>query len=237
MPKIDLYLDKKIEQKFVERNKKERANHISSGKLSAGMLYQPLQWQILKIMGVEPRPLDEYVLRKFLRGKQIEEWAISEIPDVVAMQKFVEYKNTVGYIDALVDTKEWDFNTGVIPAEIKSVANAKYRRIMMNGADKGHILQAGLYALAEKTEQFAIIYVASDDLRIKVYIYETKDYKQEIDEIIARFYKQLESGLVPVFEPTAKWQSDLKYCQYPDFMGLDEEQLQKVAPKVKKAKE
>lgn len=231
--KVDTYIDKKIEQNFVERNKKEQAEHISSGKLSAGMLNDPLQWQILKIMEVEPRPLDEYVLRKFFRGKQIEAWAIKEIPDIIETQKFVEYKNCVGYVDAIVDTKDWDFKLGIIPAEVKSVANAKYKRIIQNGADKGHILQAGLYALAEKKEQFALIYIASDDLRIKVFIYETKDYKQEIDGIIDRFYKQLESGIVPVFSIREVWQKNLKYCRFPEFMELDEEQLKLKVIKIK----
>ncbi len=226
--KVDTFIDKKIEQKFIERNKKERTEHISSGKLSAGMLNDPLQWQILKVLKVEPRPLDEYVLRKFFRGNQIEEWVIKEIPDIVETQKFVEYKNTIGYIDAVIDTKNWDFKVGIIPAEVKSVANAKYRRIIERGPDKGHILQAGFYALAEKTEQFAVIYIASDDLRIKVYIYETKDYKQEIDEIIERFYKQLKSGKIPVFEAREVWQENFKYCRYPDFMKLNQRQLDKI---------
>lgn len=233
--RVDLFLDKIIEQKFVEQEKKEKEKHISSGKLSAGMLNDPLQWQILKLLGVEPKPFEEYVLRKFFRGKQIESWLIEEIPDVVEKQKFVEYNNCVGYIDVLVDTKNWNWKLGVIPVEIKSVANSKYKRILQVGPDKGHILQAGLYGLAEKTEHFAIVYVASDDLRIKVYIYETKNFKKEIDEIIERFYNQLKTGMIPVFEARESWQKNLKYCRYPNYLKLEKE-LKVVSEKTERKK-
>ncbi len=224
--KIDTYLDKIIENKFVEKNKTERENHISSGKLSAGMLNDPLQWQILKILGIPAKELDEYVLRKFFRGNQIEDWAVSEIPDVIEKQKRVEYKNCIGFADALVDTKDWDFKLGIIPVEIKSVANAKFRRIINGtGADKGHVLQAGYYALGLEKEHFAVIYVASDDLRIKVFIYETKDYKDEIDGIIDKFYVTLKSGVIPIFEARESWQSNIKYSKFPFWQELNKEQL------------
>lgn len=233
--KTDLYLDKFIEQKFIEQNRVEKENHISSGKLSAGMLNDPLQWQILKVLGVEPRPLEEYVLRKFFRGKQIEDWLVNEIPDVIEKQKFVEYNKCVGYFDAMVDTKNWDCMVGVIPVEIKTLSNAKYKRILENTPDKGHILQGALYGLAKKTDHFAIIYVASDDLRIKTYIYETKEFKQDIDEIIRRFYEQLATGIVPEFNPNEKWQADPKYNKYPDFIkkaNIKKEELVNIKPDI-----
>lgn len=233
--KLDTFLDKIIERKFVEKNKTERENHTSSGKLSASMLNDPIQWQILKTLGAPTKELEEYVLRKFFRGKQIEEWAINEIPDVVEKQKLIEYKDCVGYADALVDTKQWDFKLGIIPVEIKSVANAKFKRIISNGPDKGHILQAAYYALGLKADDFAVIYVASDDLRVKVYIYETKNYKLEIDEIIAKFQAALKSEIIPVFEPREKWQANLLYSKYPAYQDLTEEQL-KVGYKKLKSK-
>ena len=166
------------------------------------------------------------MLRKFFRGNQIEDWAVSEIPDVIERQKLVEYRNCIGFADAIVDTKDWDFKVGIIPAEIKSVANAKFRRIISGGgADKGHILQACYYALGLEKEQFAVVYVASDDLRLQVYLYETKDYKQEIDGIIEEFDKAMSSGTIPEFEAREKWQSNILYCKYPEFMKLNKEEL------------
>ncbi len=224
--KIDTYLDKTIEERFVERDKKKRKEHKSSGKLSAGMLNEPLQWQILKVLGVPSKEIDEYVLRKFFRGNQIEDWLISEMPGVVGQQVLVEYKDCIGFADALVNTKDWDNNVGIIPAEVKSASNAKYKRIVTRGeADKGHILQAGYYALGSNTDHFAVIYVASDDLRVTVFVYETKDYKEEIDGIIDRFHSQLKKKTIPVFEPKEKWQESLKYNKYPAWATLTQEEI------------
>lgn len=235
--KVDSYLDRIIEAKFIEKNKVERENHKSSGKLSASMLNDPLQWQILKTLGVPTKELEEYTLRKFFRGKQIEDWAISEMPDVIEKQKLIEYKECVGYADALIDTKDWDFKLGIIPIEIKSVANAKFRRIISGrGTDKGHILQACYYAMGLDKENFAVIYVASDDLRIQTYIYETKDYKQEIDGIIEGFYLMLESGIIPEFKAREGWQENLKYSKYPEWQELNEEELQKKYKQLKLGK-
>jgi len=72
MATIDNYIDNKISKKVVEENKQRELNHVSSGRLSASMLGEPLQWQILKIKGVKPKEIDEYTLRKFIRGKDVE---------------------------------------------------------------------------------------------------------------------------------------------------------------------
>src|SRR3990167_4508836 len=116
--KIDSYLDRFIEKKFIEKNKEKERNHKSSGKLSASMLNDPLQWQILKVLGAPQKELDEYTLRKFFRGNQIEDWAVGETPDVIEKQKLIEYRNCIGYADATVDTKNWDFKLGIIPVEL-----------------------------------------------------------------------------------------------------------------------
>lgn len=223
---IDQYIDNQIGIKLLEQNKKEKENHKSSGKLSAGMLGKPLQWQILKMILTDSKEFDEYTLRKFLRGKQIEEWLLTQIPNVVDKQKFVEYKNCIGYVDALVDTKDYNYNLGIIPHEIKSVANAKFKRIIDEGkADRSHKLQAGLYALALEKKHFAIDYIAADDLRIKTFVYETAEVKQEIDEIIDTFYKTLKAGGVPIFTPIEKWQSNLKYSDYPNWQELTQDEI------------
>lgn len=222
----DNYIDDYISKIMMEKNKEECDNHKSSGKLSASQLGVPLQWQILKIKGVCQQPFDEYTLRKFQRGKDVEKWFISVVPNLVEEQKFVEYRNVVGYADTLIDTTTHHFNCGVIPHEVKSVTNEKFKRIIKDGnADRSHRLQCGLYALALGKDKFAIDYIASDDYRIKTYIYDTAEIKDEIDGIITRFDKQLATGLVPVFVPEEMWQSSLKYSNYPDFMNKSEDEI------------
>jgi len=142
------FLDKYIEDKLLSENEEERLNHTASGKLSASMLGQPLQWQILKVIGVPADDMEEYVTRKFARGNDVEEWLVSQMPGIVNKQKFVEYKNVVGYVDALVDMRDWNLEFDTLPHEIKSVSNAKYKRIQKTEPDKSHCLQACLYALA-----------------------------------------------------------------------------------------
>lgn len=223
---IDTYLDETVAQAIYKENQEERENHISSGKLSASMLGQPLQWQILKVMGVEPREVDRYVLRKFKRGNDVEDWLVKYIPGLVETQKEVEYKNVVGRVDAVVDTNLYFNPVGIIPHEIKSVANAKYKRIMEDEqADRGHILQACLYALALKSDHFAIDYIASDDYRITTMLYETVDYADEVEKIIDRFNKQLETKIIPVFEAEEKWQENEMYNSYYDWSKLDQKEI------------
>lgn len=224
MIRNDQYLDKFIGKSVSAKNALERAGHKSSGKLSASSLNSPLQWQILHSLGVEGKEVDNYTLRKFLRGKQVEDWYVSEI-NPVEKQKFVEYRNAVGYIDAIMDTKDWDFPFGVIPVEIKSTSNAKFKRVEKQGADHGHILQACFYAVALQVPHFAVSYVATDDYRIKTYVLDTHDYKDEIDEIITTYDEAKKVGVIPVFKAREKWQENPEYNSYSEWMGLDEGEL------------
>ena len=222
--RIDNYVDRKIGSALLAENEKERQDHKKSGKLSASQLGDPLQWQILKALGYETEAFDEYTLRKFKRGKDIEEWVMKYL-EPIETQKFVEYRNTVGYIDAVCDTENWDFKLGVIPVEVKSVANAKFKRIVKQGPDRGHCLQASFYALATGKENAIVCYVASDDLRVHCYVIKTADFTDEIEKIITRFQEQLKSGEIPVFEAIEKWQADNKYCRYLEFRDKTKEQL------------
>ena len=219
----DRYLDDFIGIQLLEENAKEQEKRTPSGKLSASMLSWPLQWQILKKHGVPPRPIDEYAIRKMLRGKHCEEWFVSKAPGIVCTQEFREYRGVIGYEDTSLDTGLWNNPVGIIPVEIKSVANAKYKRIISQGADRSHILQNCLYALASGKEKFAIVYIAADDYRIATMIYETKDIKSQVDSVIDRYEKQ--GVVVPVFEPEEKWQADPKYNSYPDWSGLTKEEI------------
>ena len=125
---IDSTIDNQIRDELKKRNEEEAAKHKSSGKLSASMLGLPLQWQVLKVLGVPGREFDDYTLRKFQRGKDVESWLMKFLR-AAEKQKFVEYRNCVGYVDALVDTSGWEQNHGVIPLDVKSVANMKFKRV------------------------------------------------------------------------------------------------------------
>jgi CRISPR/Cas system-associated exonuclease Cas4 (RecB family) len=220
---IDYTIERHINQKLKEINDQERSTHVSSGKLTASMLGQPLQWQILKVKGVPTKEVDGYTLRKFKRGKDVEKWLVENLPGLKETQKWVEYRGCVGMVDAIIE-----LSSGVIPLEIKSVTNMKYKNIMADGeADHGHILQACLYALALKNEHFAIVYVASDDYRIHTMVYDTKDYAQEVGDVIARFDKQLATGVIPAFVPVGEWQKNAKYSDYPAWAMLTEEEVNK----------
>lgn len=225
MKRVDNFLDLYIGHHIQKADEHERLNHKSSGKLSASGLGSPLQWQILKSFGVPERTHDEYTLRKFKRGKDVEEWYLSIIPGVLGKQEFVQYRDTVGYMDGWVDTMQWNFPLGEMPLEIKSVANAKYKRITsFGGPDAGHKLQSGLYALARAAEHFAISYIATDDYRVQTYILDTADVRDDIERIIDAYQAQKATGRVPVFEAREKWQADVKYCNYPDWVGLTQEE-------------
>ncbi len=221
---IDNFLDRKIGSALLKENEEERKGHKSSGKLSASALWDPLQWQVLHALGVDGRPVDEYVIRKFRRGKDIEDWFIRFL-SLIGTQEFVEYRNVVGYIDAVVDTKDWDFPSGIIPFECKSVSNAKYKRILKQGPDKGHLLQGALYGLARKSPKFALGYIAADDLRLHTTLHNTDDFRAEIDLIIDRFDEQMKKGIVPVFEPNEKWQANPEYCRHPELVDKTADEL------------
>lgn len=222
---VDSSIDNLISKKLIADNEIKSIEHISSGKLSAGKLADPLQWQVLSVLGVTDKPINEYALRLFKRGNQVEDWLISQLDDVVETQKKVEYKGVVGIIDAVVNTEDFNFKCGIIPYEIKSVKNSKYKRIIDEGAPQtSHLLQACLYALAENTQYFAIAYIAADDLRIHTFILETDKYKQLVLEAINEYDEAIRRGRVPVFKAKEKWQENKQYAKYQDWMELDEKQ-------------
>ena len=224
---VDTTINKAIDDKLIADNKKRESEHKSSGKLSAGMLSFPLQWQVLKLLGVEPVPFDAYTLRKFKRGRDIEDWLVKEIPGLVEQQKFIEYRGCVGYADAIVDTKDYENKVGVIPHEVKSVTNDKYKWISKRESpDDGHVLQAAMYAMGMGADNFAIDYVASDDLRISSFLIPLTGYlKARVDKIIDDFRKQWDKKEVPVFEPLYSWQKNKTYSKYPEWQNLDEDEI------------
>lgn len=234
---IDNYLDREIGKAVIEANRIESENHKSSGKLSAGMLNDPLQWQILKVLGAPQPEFDEYTLRKFKRGKDVEKWFLKEHVKPLDIPLFVEYKNVVGYADAFVDTGAWDFPIGKdAVVEVKSVSNAKFKRILAQGADKGHALQACFYGLARGNNKVAISYIATDDYRVQTFILNVDDYRQEIEDIIVGFDEALRlvkmTKVVPQFVAREKWQENLKYAKWPEWLKLKDEELAEASQKL-----
>lgn len=223
------FLDKHIADELIKARDLRDSTHKSSGKLTASMLGQPLQWQILGVLGVK-KELDEYTLRKFERGNQVEEWAISKMPGLVdtgGKQRWVDYKNSGGYLDSIVNMEAWNLpELGNIPNEVKSVTNMKYKRIVKEGKpDEAHCLQGTLYALGLGTEKFMITYLASDDFRVVTYLLDTKDYKDAVDKNIEEFNQMRAEHRVPVFKPTFGWTENDKYNSYLEFKDLSEEEI------------
>lgn len=228
MTKVMLgYLDKHIETTLLEKNAERAKNHKSSGKLSAGRLGWPVQWQVLKAIGVPSSPLQEYTVRKFLRGNHVEDWLRTMIPGLVEEERFVEYRDVVGYVDAVVNMDDWNLPhiKGEVPHEIKSTANSAFKWVIRDGAKKGHQLQAALYALAMGSEYFVIDYVASDDYRVKEFVGKTSDFADEVHDIIENYDEARALKIVPEFEPKEKWQANVKYNNYVEFADLNEKEI------------
>lgn len=223
MKKVSNTIDKQIGEKVVADAKADE--HKPSGKLSASRINWPVQWQVLNYLGVPTKEIDEYTRRKFIRGKQVEDWLLSQI-ETKKTQEFVEYKGVIGYYDALVDASKWDFPMADIPLEVKSVTNFKFRRIMKDGAQEGHILQNGVYALGLEAKNHAVAYVASDDLRVHTFVFDTEEHRDEIDARIVAYQMAINSKEIPVFQEREGWQSMPKYASYPDWIGLNEAELQ-----------
>jgi hypothetical protein len=232
---IDQHLNRVVAERLIRQNKQREKTHTPSGKLSASSLGNPLQWQILKTLGVPSKELDEYTLRKFVRGNHVEDWVVSQMPGVVDKQKYVEYRGAVGYVDSLINTSEgYDFKNGIICNEVKSVTNAAFKWLMKDRTPKyGHSLQGAFYALAEGHSHFAITYVASDDYRLWMVVQETKKYQKDIDAIIDNYNQALKDKVVPVFEPVEKWQGLPKYNNYPEWAELNEKEIKEKLKKTK----
>lgn len=226
----DNYLDKLIGENLLAKQEAEKRE--GSGKLSAGKLFWPLQHQILVVkLGLKSEH-DEYTLRKFQRGKDVEDWFIKQIQPKDS-QKFLEYRGVIGFCDSIADTSKWDTPIDDIPLEVKSVTNMKFKRIEAQGADRGHILQNALYALALGTPYHAIAYIASDDYRVLTTIHKTEDSKVEIDKIIDEFNEAFKLDTIPRFEPREKWQANIKYNNFPQYAGMTEEELKLEYQKLK----
>lgn len=207
--KINPHIQETIAKKVVAEN----VTREPSGRLSASRLGWPLQWMMLWHYKVPPKELDEYTLRKFQRGKDVEDRIVGWI-DLPESKKQVQcsYRGVAGIADIVMD----------YPIEVKSVTNLKFKRLQKTGAQLGHRLQGMLYALAMGAKKFAIAYIASDDYRVLCI---EEEVTTEVDVAIDEFEAQLATGVVPTFTAKEKWQENETYNMYADWMKLTQEEI------------
>lgn len=227
---VDQTIRRTIERKLLAANELEKKAHTSSGKLSASRLFWPTRDQILYSIGVKPPTFDGYTLAKFARGKHVEDFIVSQIDGVVETQKEVEYKGVVGYVDAIVDSSSYEYKNGIIPHEIKSVVNSKYKWIEKRlEPDDSHAWQATLYALALGKDVAIIDYVASDDYRVTSFVIEVSKYQEQVEKAISDYQEALErwknDHVLPEFVPRTDWQKNIKWATYPNFMGMSSSEV------------
>jgi hypothetical protein len=223
---IDSFINQSIDKRLIEANESREENRTPSGKLSASMLYQPLRFQVLKTLGAPRKELDPYVLGKFKRGNDVEDWFVDEIEHaglLIERQKEVWYKDVIGYADAMIDTDKMQCKLGVMPLEVKSVTNAKLRQLKKKDVDYHWRLQATMYAMGMEMGHFALAVVSAEDLRPTVYVFKTRELSGDVEQAIARYNQALREWenkrVLPAFEPhpEVKWTQDLKYAMFEPF--------------------
>ena len=213
-----------VELDTLEIAQQKADDHTSSGKLSASMLGQPLQWQILKYLQVEPVPNDTYTEMVFRRGRDVEDWLIAILkkkhPNLEAQKKCL-YRDVIGYLDVKIESD---------PIEVKSTNSMSFKHILKEGnARKGHRLQGAHYALSYDLPEFNICYVNTDNYQIQNFTYKTKNYKAEIDQIIDDYELCKKKRAIPVFKEIERWNKLKQYCKYPAYLDKTEEELQVLA--------
>ena len=226
MPILDNSINKFIDESLLAENARREAEHESSGKLSASMLYQPLRVQVLKTLGAPRKPLDAYVLGKFIRGNHVEDWYVSKLAEMgvlVEQQKKVEYRGDIGFVDAVVDSEKMLFKQGIMPHEVKSVTNAKLKRLNKTEVDYHYKMQACFYAMAMDTQWYAVDIVSAEDLRPSVYVFKTQEMKADVDKAISAYQIAMENWAkdrtLPKFEanPKVMWTANTQYSMFDEF--------------------
>jgi hypothetical protein len=222
---VDTTINNYIDGILTQDNFDERENHVSSNKLTASYLKEPKRFQLLKYLGVPVKEAKPYDLRKFARGRQVEDYFIDKLKNsglIIETQKSLEYRGCIGIVDALMDSDKMQFHKGIIPHEIKSVTNAAFKWINVKGdIGWGYHMQACFYAMALETEYYALDFIASDDLREYITIHETRIFKKEVDRVISEYQQMIadftKNASVPKWEVHDKWQNDPKYMKYDVF--------------------
>lgn len=228
--KLNTTLEKRIVATIRAEYEAESAKHEPSGKLSAGQLGKPLLEQVLKVIGVPQKPVDDYTLGLFRRGNSVEDNILGLLkPDDTQVE--VEYRGCVGVVDAIKDGEVY---------EIKSVKNSQWQYLdpsnekkrrtpdgmqaVYGGVKYAHALQGALYALALKKPSYTVIYASTDDLRTLPHTIETKELAREVDKIISEVEQALLNHNLPKWKAREEWQEKYpQYSSYPDWMTLDPE--------------
>jgi hypothetical protein len=227
-----------IEKQLIADNAERDAKHESSGLLSASWLYQPVRFQVMKTIGVPRKTFEPYLLGKFKRGFDVEQWLVDHMEKagvLLERQKEVNYRNVIGFIDAVVDSNKLMFKKGAMCHEVKSVTNAKLKRIETSGEiDHHYKLQAGLYAIAMKSEYYAIDIISAEDLRVNTYIFQTKDIAPEIEQIITDYDKALETWKTMKRLPELVVNEKVKWAINPDYSPFPPEWLEKTDEQIVK---
>jgi len=229
--KLDVDLRNSLVSALRANHEAEAALHEPSGKLSAGQLGKPLLEQVLKVIGVPQKPVDDYALGLFERGNSVEDNIIKLLqPDKTQVE--CEYRGCVGIIDAIKDNRIY---------EVKSVKNSQIPYLdptnttrrrgadgsmqrVYNGAKYAHALQGALYALAEGKDEFTILYASADDLRTYPHVIKTADIQAEVDTIITEVENAIASKKLPKWVAREDWQAKFpEYSGYPEWISLEPE--------------
>jgi hypothetical protein len=255
----DISINNYIDQQLIAENEARAEKHESSGLLSASMLYQPLRFQVLKTIGAPRKEFEPYVLAKFKRGRDVEDWFVEQLKGAGVLvdektlkkhnleldgeQPKATYRQAIGFVDSVIDTDKMQAKVGVIPNEIKSVTNAKMRRLK-NGIDWHYKVQACFYALAMGVDNYAVTVISSEDLRVKTCIFKTERLKRRINQIISDYKEAMANWAnnreLPKFEPTPEipWTANIKYAMFDEnWIEKSDKWVSKEREKLKKQRE
>ena len=245
MPITTSWINKQINQHRIEDNEKKSVEHKENSMakdrlgLSAGMLFQPVRFQVLKTLGVPRRPFDAYTLGVFEIGNDVETKLVNSLERAGVLLKgkdveahnlqwdeskdeaFGEYRGVVGYVDAVVDTSVMEQDWGVMPWECKSVTSYKLKHIKKTGVDWHHKLQASLYALAMGKDKFAVTIISKEHPDPMVHIFDTSEMKHEVDQIISNYMVAMENWkkdrTLPALESgKVAWAVNPKYAMFEE---------------------
>lgn len=218
--KVNPFIQEIIAKRLLEENTSQKE---PSGRLSASRLGWPLQWQMLHYHKVPQAPVDEYTLRKFARGNDVEERVVKWI-GASKTQVPVTYRGVMGFADVIPDELGY-------PVEIKSVTNRAFQYKQVEGPSRGHKLQGELYAKGLGVNTYAVAYVASDDYRVLCF---EEEVGSEVDKVINRYDAQVKIGTIPVFVAEEGWQELKGYNPYYEWMKLTQEQIDEKLKSLKK---
>ena len=246
MPITTNWINKQINQHRIEDNEKKskehKSNSMAKGRkgISAGMLFQPVRFQVLKTIGLQRKPFDAYTLGVFEIGNDVEAKFVASLERAGVLLKgkdveahglkwdeskdeaYGEYRGVNGYVDAVVNTAKMEKDWGVMPWECKSVTSYKLKHVKRTGVDWQHKLQACLYALVMGKEKFAVTIISKEHPDPMVHIFEVSEMKQEIDQIISDYAIAMENfkkdrTLPPLNAGRVAWAVNPKYAMYDEF--------------------